>query len=105
MSKSKPSEVQRQKRRNFDPDFKRRCVTLARDIGFRQAATDLGVGESNLRNWSKEIDRLGSQAFLPVQQRTDYEAEVKRLREENRRLKMERDILKKAAIFLAKDDE
>ena len=104
MSKSKPTGGTKRDRRTFDPEFKRNCVAMAQQIGYRQAAQDLGVGESNLRNWGKEVDRLGSQAFLPIQQRTDVEAENRRLKEENRRLKMERDILKKAAAFLARDD-
>lgn len=101
MSTSKKS---RQQRRNFEPDFKREAVGLAKRIGFRQAADDLGVTESNLREWAKKMDQLGSQAFLPKSQRTDLEAENHRLREELRILKMERDILKKAAAYFAKDN-
>ena len=60
---------------------------------------------SNLRNWSKAVATQGSQAFAPVSQRTDVDAELRRLREENRVLKMERDILKKAAAYFAKESE
>lgn len=92
-------------RRRFDPAFKREAVELSRRIGIPQAASDLGITESNLRNWSKAVDTQGSQAFLPMSERTDLEAENRRLREENRVLKMEREILKKAATFFAKDAE
>jgi len=92
-------------RRRFDPAFKREAVELGRRIGIRQAATDLGIIESNLRNWTKAVETQGSQAFLPAGERTDLEAENRRLKEENRVLKMERDILKKAATFFAKDAE
>ena len=103
MSKSKNTTPAGDKRRRFDPAFKREAVELGRRIGVAQAASDLGTGESNLRNWTKAVDTQGSQAFLPVSQRTDVEAENRRLREEVRVLKMEREILKKAAAFFAKD--
>jgi transposase len=47
----------------------------------------------------------GTQAFAPLSQRTDVEAELRKLREENRRLKIEHEILKKAAAFFAKESE
>jgi transposase len=103
MSKSKNTSPTVDKRRRFDPAFKRESVELGRRIGIAQAATDLGIGESNLRNWTKAVGTQGGQAFLPMSQRTDVEAELRRLREENRVLKMEREILKKATAFFAKD--
>jgi len=93
------------RRRRFDATFKQEAVALGKRIGIRQAAIDLGIGESNLRNWSKAVATQGSQAFAPVSQRTDVDAELRRLREENRVLKMERDILKKAAAYFAKESE
>jgi transposase len=92
-------------RRRFDAAFKREAVELGRRIGIPKASADLGITESNLRSWAKAVDRLGNQAFLPVKERTDLEAENRRLREENRVLKMEREVLKKAATFFAKDAE
>ncbi|TVR42209.1 MAG: hypothetical protein EA402_12070 [Planctomycetota bacterium] len=74
-------------------------------MGIARAASDLGVTESNLRNWTKAVDTQGSQAFLPMAERTDLEAENRRLKEEVRVLRMEREILKKAATFFAKDAE
>jgi transposase len=92
-------------RRRFDASFKQEAVTLAKRIGFRQAAQDLGVGESNLRNWAAAMSARGVQAFAPLSQRTDVDSELRRLREENRVLRMERDILKKAATYFAKESE
>jgi transposase len=94
-----------EKRRRFDAAFKTQAVQLAQQIGFRQAAADLGVNEGTLRNWSHAVADRGRQAFAPLAERTDTEAELKRLREENRILKMERDILKKATAFFAKQPE
>ena len=93
-----------QKRRRFDPEFKREAVALGKQIGIRQASQDLGITESNLRNWTKAVNDLGSQAFLPMSERTDLEAENRRLKEELRIARMERDILKKAAAYFAKEN-
>lgn len=91
------------KRRSYDPAFKREAVALAQRIGIPKAAEDLGINGQSLRTWTKEVEDLGSQAFLPKSQRTDLEAENRRLKEELRVARMERDILKKAAAFFAKD--
>jgi transposase len=105
MAQRKSQPKQADKRRSFDPQFKHEAVALAREIGFARAASDLGLSEGNLRNWSAQVASRGQQAFMPASQRTDVDAELKRLREENRVLKMERDILKKAATFFAKASE
>ena len=93
------------KHRSFLPEFKLEAVALARKIGFRQAAEELDVIENNIRTWSKAVDERGNTAFAPVSERTDLEAENNRLREELRQMKMERDILKKATAFFAKESE
>ena len=65
----------------------------------REIAEDLGIGLSTLTRWlSRERD-----AGEPVEASVDLHAELKRLRRENAVLKQERDILKKAATFFAKD--
>ena len=92
-------------RRRFDATFKQEAVALGKRIGIRQAAQDLGIVEGNLRNWTKSVANHGSQAFAPLSQRTDVDAEMRRLREEVRVLRMERDILKKAAAYFAKENE
>ena len=84
-------------RRHFDAAFKQEAVALGKRIGISQAAKDLGVGDSNLRNWTQAVAAHGAQAFAPLAQRSDVDAEMRRLREEVRVLRMERDILKKAS--------
>jgi transposase len=96
---------EKSRRRRFDSAFKQEAVHLAKRIGIRQAAADLGVGESNLRNWTQAVATQGAQAFTPAAQRTDVDAELRRLREQVRVLTMERDILKKAAAYFAKESE
>ena len=88
----------------FDAPFKHEAVALGKRIGIRQAATDLGVGESNLRNWTQAVATHGSQAFTPLSVRTDVSAEMRRMQEDIRVLRMERDILKKAAAYFAKEN-
>jgi len=105
MNQKKPTGGKPGRRRRYDPAFKQDAVKLAKQIGFAKAAQDLGVNESNLRNWTREVDLHGSLAFTGQEQREDVVAENRRLREENRVLKMEREILKKATAFFAKDRE
>jgi len=65
----------------------------------REIADDLGIGLSTLTRWVRQ-DR---DAEDPVEDQSDLRVELKRLRRENAVLKQERDILKKAAAFFAKD--
>lgn len=107
MSHAKPAPKKSVARRRFDDAFKQEAVALAEKIGFRQAATDLDVNEGNLRTWSKAIAAHGDLAFAKRSERAqvDATAELKELRERVRVLEMERDILKKATAFFAKDAE
>ena len=83
------------------PEFRREAVRLALTSGRtrREIADDLGIGLSTLTRWVRQ-DR---DAEEPVEDQPDLRAELKRLRRENAVLKQERDILKKAAAFFAKD--
>ena len=84
----------------YDPEFRARAVELVRTRGLprAQVARDLGVNPETLRLWVKqaEVD-AGRRDGLT----TDEKAEVVRLRRENRILREEREILKKAARFFA----
>ena len=83
------------------PEFRREAVRLALTSGRtrRDIADDLGIGLSTLTRWVRQ-DR---DADEPLEDEPDLRAELKRLRRENAVLKQERDILKKAAAFFAKD--
>lgn len=83
------------------PEFRREAVRLALTSGRtrREIADDLGIGLSTLTRWVRQ-DR---DAEEPVEDQPDLRAELKQLRRENAVLKQERDILKKAAAFFAKD--
>ncbi len=94
----------RRKKRIFSAEFKAEAVNVVNDSGKSISAVsrDLDVTESSLRNWVKqaEVDAgRGSAEALT----TEEKEELRRLRRENKTLKMERDILKKATAFFAKE--
>ena len=91
-------------RRKFSPEFKLEAVKLVREGGVTvvQAARDLGIHETSLHRWIKQYDTdhgRGPSGALT----TEEKEELRRLRRENRQLKMEREILKKATAFFAKE--
>ncbi len=95
----------KRKRRKFTAEQKADAVRLVREVGsITQVARDLDLTESALRHWVKQADideGHGPKEALT----TEEKAEVRRLRRENRTLKMERDFLKKAAAFFAKEQD
>ena len=92
-------------RRNYSKEFKLEAVNLvlSRGVSIAQACRDLGVAENVLGRWVREYRRSEQQAFPGHGVQKPDDAEVSRLRREVARLKMERDILKKAAAFFAKE--
>jgi transposase len=92
-------------RRRFDRAFKLEAVRLVRERGISvaQAARDLDVHENVLRKWVKEFAADPQHAFPGQGQMKPEQQEIERLRREVVRLKAERDILKKATAFFAKE--
>lgn len=91
-------------RRKFTKAFKLEAVRLSdrEDITISQAAEDLGIPLKRLYRWRYELKQQGDDAFRGHGRRTSEAAELARLRRENETLRMERDILKKAAAWFAK---
>lgn len=87
------------KKRRFSNEFKREAVQLARDSGktITQVARELGLGTSLLAKWVREAEA----AEPKVGKRSDTGEELKAARKEIARLKMEVEILGKAAAFFA----
>ncbi len=92
-------------RRKFSREYKLEAVRLIRERGVSvaQAARDLDVHENVLRKWVKEYGSDPVQAFPGHGQMRPEQLEIERLRKEVAKLKAERDILKKAAAYFAKD--
>jgi transposase len=88
----------------FTQEFRDEAVRLAQTSGRsrREIASDLGIGLSTLRNWiDRRRDREMEQP--PEGRQEDMAAELKRLRRENEVLRQEREILKRATAFFAKE--
>ena len=92
-------------RRSFSREFKSEAVRLVRERGVSvaQAARDLDIHENVLRKWIKQFDADPMHAFPGHGVMKPEQAEIERLRREVAKLKAERDILKKAAAYFAKD--
>ena len=92
-------------RRQFSREFKLEAVRLVRDRGVSvaQAARDLDVHENVLRKWVRETMADPRHAFPGKGVMKPEQAELERLKKENAKLRMERDILKKAAAYFAKE--
>ena len=92
-------------RRQFSREFKLEAVKLVRDRGVSvaQASRDLDVHENVLRKWMRAQSADPQHAFPGQGVMRPEQAEIDRLRKEVAKLKMERDILKKAAAYFAKE--
>jgi transposase len=88
----------------YPESFRREAVRLLRssERSVPQLARELGVSQQSLRNWARQLDvDEGKAAGLT----SDEREELRRLRRENKVLTEEREILRKAAAFFAKDSE
>ena len=87
----------------YTEEFKRQTIELVRisSKSQRQIAEDLGISDVTLRNWVKQAER--DEGTRPDGLSTDEREELARLRRENQTLRMEREILKKAAAFFARE--
>jgi len=92
-------------RRTYTAEFKAEAVKLVTDQGYSvaEAARSLGIHETLLRSWKQALDAKGTDAFPGQGKLPAIEDELRRLRAENKRLLAERDILKKAAAFFARE--
>ena len=95
----------KQKRRAFDASFKLQVVQMIRDQGLtvRQVCHDMGLVESAVRRWVTQVDaELAGQAGLgkPL---TAEQQRIRQLELENRQLRQDNDLLKKASAFFARE--
>jgi transposase len=92
----------RRRRRQFSPEFRAEAVRLVQssDAPIATIAQQLGIGKGTLCRW---VDQARPSPREPLAE--DERSELQRLRRENLQLKMERDILKKATAFFARQSE
>ena len=92
-------------RRTYTPEFKAEAVKLVTEQGYSvaEAARSLDISENLIRNWKQTLQDKGEQAFPGQGKLSPFEEENRRLRADNKRLLAERDILKKAAAFFARE--
>ena len=92
-------------RRKFAREFKLEAVRLIKERGVSvaQASRDLGVHQTQLRQWVKDFADDPQQAFPGQGHMKPEQMEIAQLRREVAKLKAERDILKKAAAYFAKE--
>jgi transposase len=89
-------------KRRFTREFKISAVKLVREQGYTavQAAKSLGVEPASIRDW---VEKFSEEAGQAPSGDGALRAEIQRLRKENQRLLMEREILKKATAFFARE--
>jgi transposase len=92
-----------EKRRNYGDEFKREAVRLVTEQGYgvSETARNLGINAHMLGRWKREVEAQQSAAFPGNGRVSPAQEELQRLREDNKRLRMERDILKKALGYVA----
>ncbi|GBF30781.1 insertion element IS6110 uncharacterized 12.0 kDa protein [bacterium MnTg04] len=93
--------AEKRQRSNYPEDFKRDAVALVTQQGYKisEAARSLGVGANLLGRWRRQFE---NEAF-GIRLSGDEREELKRLRKEVRQLRVEKEILKKASQFFAKE--
>ena len=96
---------ERRNRVKYTKEFKQDAVNLVIEQGYssNEAGRRLGVNQSNISRWVREYRGDQEDVAEGGVSRKELEGEVRRLKKENQRLQMEREILKKAAAFFAKE--
>jgi len=91
------------RRHRYGPEFRQSAVALVAEKNYcvEQAAESLGISKDTLKYWLKEHRR--KHGALNAAEETDLQKQIELLRRENERLKLERDILKKAAAYFARE--
>ena len=91
-------------KRTYSKEFKEKACELVIKDGIKHAvvAEKMGISHIMLYRWIDEYQTYGEEAFVGKGKLRSEDAELKKLRKENERLKMENEILKKAAAYFAK---
>lgn len=92
-------------KRRYSKEFKLDAISLVREQGYTrvEAAKSLGIDRQLISRWLKEEEESGEESFRGQGKLSPEQLEIRRLKEEVRRLKMEKEILKKATVFFAQE--
>jgi len=92
-------------RKNYSKEFKLDAISLVLEQGYTkaQASKNLGISANILGRWIKEHENDDGQAFRGNGKLTPEQDEIRKLKSQVKRLEMEREILKKATVFFAKE--
>jgi transposase len=95
------------KRKQYSKQFMVDAVKLVKEQGYKvsEAARNLGIHHSSLRRWKKQLETDGNQAFPGKGNLGSEKKELYQLRKEVKRLRMEREILKKATAFFVNESK
>src|SRR5450432_1694193 len=107
MERSFEAKAGKKTRRQYTKEFKLEALRLSRQPGMgpSRVAKDLGINRSMLSAWSKQLEESGQEAFRGHGNRAELEQENVMLRRRLRIVEEEREILKKAAIWFAKESQ
>ena len=91
--------------KTYTREFKEEAVRLAQTSGklITQIARELGISDTSIHQWRKELTEHGSEAFPGSGHQTALEEENRRLKRELERVQQERDILKKVVSIFSRD--
>lgn len=94
-------------KRTYSKEFKIKACELVTKDGIKVSvvAEKFGINNIMLHRWVSEYLESGEEAFVGKGNQKPKDAELRKLRKENERLRMENEILKKAAAYFAKDPE
>jgi transposase len=94
-----------EKRRVYTAEFKREAVRLVTDHGYgvAEAARNLGINVKMLGRWKRQVEEQNQHAFRGNGHVSAEQEELHRLRPENKRLRMDREIVKKTVSFFASE--
>jgi transposase len=91
----------------YTREFKEEAVRLAQISGkpITQVARELGISDTSIHQWRKELTQHGNEAFPGSGHQTSLEEENRRLKRELERVQQERDILKKVVSIFSRDSK
>src|SRR5436309_196598 len=93
--------------KTYTQEFKREAVRLAQTSGkpIAQIARDLGISDTSIHQWRKELAQHGPEAFPGSGHQTELQEENRRLKRELERVQQERDILKKVVSVFSRESK